>query len=157
MRDFVIPQSSQLRTTLQSQAQSRGLLILRVLYFLYFGALGGYWTYLNVYYREIGLSGMQIGLVNTLSPLVSIFAATMWGMVNDRLGRLSQTSPSPVYTRETGEGGRKSSASHTLLFHGEGDFGGEVFHAAVIGSVAGLSVNPSPGRTQESRMVFSRL
>jgi MFS transporter, PPP family, 3-phenylpropionic acid transporter len=68
-------------------AANRGLLTLRVLYFLYFGALGGYWTYLNVYYREIGLSGTQIGIVNTVAPLVSIFAATMWGLVNDRLGR----------------------------------------------------------------------
>ena len=70
-----------------SLAQNRGLLAMRVLYFLYFGALGGYWTYLNVYYKQIGLSGTQIGMVNTLSPLVSIFAATMWGIVNDRLGR----------------------------------------------------------------------
>ena len=60
---------------------------MRVLYFLYFGALGSYWTYLNVYYQEIGLSGTQIGLVNTLAPLVAIFSATMWGIVNDRLSR----------------------------------------------------------------------
>ena len=68
-------------------AQKRGLLALRVLYFIYFGALGSYWTYLNVYYQEIGLTGTQIGLINTLSPLAAIFAATMWGIVNDRLGR----------------------------------------------------------------------
>jgi len=67
--------------------QKRALFTMRVMYFLYFGALGGYWTYLNVYYKEIGLSGTQIGLVNTLSPLVSIFAATMWGLINDKLGR----------------------------------------------------------------------
>jgi PPP family 3-phenylpropionic acid transporter len=58
-----------------------------VLYFLYFGALGGYWTYLNVYYQQIGLSGTEIGLINTIAPLVAIFAATMWGIVNDRIGR----------------------------------------------------------------------
>lgn len=74
-------------TSSPAQAKKRGLLAMRVLYFLYFGALGGYWTYLNVYYQEIGLSGTQIGLVNTLSPLISIFAATMWGIVNDKLGR----------------------------------------------------------------------
>jgi PPP family 3-phenylpropionic acid transporter len=62
-------------------------MVMRVLYFLYFGALGAFWTFQNVYYKDIGLSGTQIGLVNTVSPLVSIFAATMWGIVNDRLGR----------------------------------------------------------------------
>ena len=66
--------------------QQRGLLIMRVMYFLYFGAVGAYWTFLNVYYRQIGLSGTQIGLVNTLAPLVGIFAATLWGALNDRLG-----------------------------------------------------------------------
>ncbi len=60
---------------------------MRLLYFIYFGGVGAYFTFLNVYYREIGLSGTQIGLVNTLSPLVSIFAATMWGLLNDRWGQ----------------------------------------------------------------------
>lgn len=60
---------------------------MRVLYFLYFGALGAYWSYLNVYYISIGLSGTQVGLINTISPLVSIFSATLWSMVNDRIGR----------------------------------------------------------------------
>ena len=83
----MITQANQPVIVLPNPARKRGLLAMRVLYFLYFGALGGYWTYLNVYYKDIGLSGTQIGLVNTLSPLVSIFAATMWGMVNDRLGR----------------------------------------------------------------------
>lgn len=73
--------------SLSIPAQRRGLLVMRVLYFFYFAGLGAYWTYLNVYYKEMGLSGTQIGLVNTLSPLVSIFAATMWGIINDRLGQ----------------------------------------------------------------------
>lgn len=60
---------------------------MRILYFLYFAAVGAYFTFINVYYRSIGLSGTEIGLVNTLPPIVAIIAATMWGMVNDRLGQ----------------------------------------------------------------------
>lgn len=67
--------------------RERGLRSMRTLYFLYFAAVGAYWTFINVYYRSIGLSGTEIGLVNTLPPLVAIFAATMWGMLNDRLGQ----------------------------------------------------------------------
>ena len=66
--------------------QQRGLLVMRSLYFFFFAGVGAYWTFLNVYYRSIGLSGTQIGLVNTLAPLVGIFAATLWGILNDRLG-----------------------------------------------------------------------
>lgn len=66
--------------------QRSGLLVMRVLYFLYFGGVGVYFTFVNVYLSDTGLSGTQIGLVNTLAPLVGIFASTLWGMLNDRLG-----------------------------------------------------------------------
>lgn len=59
---------------------------MRVLYFLFFAAVGAYFPFMNVYLREIGLTGTQIGTINTLSPLVGIFSATLWGMLNDRLG-----------------------------------------------------------------------
>ena len=69
-----------------SLPQSQGLLVMRVLYFLFFAGVGAYWPFINVYFNEIGLTGTQIGMVNTLSPLVGIIAATIWGMLNDRLG-----------------------------------------------------------------------
>jgi MFS transporter, PPP family, 3-phenylpropionic acid transporter len=69
-----------------AEQSQHGLQIMRLLYFLYYGAIGAYWTFLNVYYRNIGLSGTQIGLVNTLAPLVGIFSSTLWGLLNDRLG-----------------------------------------------------------------------
>lgn len=69
-----------------TNTQSRGLLVMRALYFLFFAGIGAYWTFINVYYNSIGLTGTEIGLVNTLAPLVAIFAATLWGVVNDRLG-----------------------------------------------------------------------
>jgi PPP family 3-phenylpropionic acid transporter len=69
-----------------SKSQRRGLATMRLLYFFFFGGVGAYFTFINVYYREIGLSGSEIGLVNTLGPLLGIFAAVFWGMLNDRLG-----------------------------------------------------------------------
>ncbi len=71
----------------EERDQRRGLLIVRVLYFLYFGGVGAYWSFINVYYRSLGLSGTQIGLVNTAAPLVAIGAATLWGVLSDRLGQ----------------------------------------------------------------------
>jgi PPP family 3-phenylpropionic acid transporter len=67
--------------------QRRGLLAVRVLYFLYFAGVGAYWIFLNVYYASLGMSGTQIGVVNTLAPLTAIVAATLWGVLSDRLGQ----------------------------------------------------------------------
>ena len=63
-----------------------GLRIMKVLYFVQFAAVGVFWTYITVYYRSIGLSGTQIGLIGTLSTLVSIFSMTFWALLNDRFG-----------------------------------------------------------------------
>lgn len=82
----MINEESRLFPSSQSVSQRHGLLVMRVLYFIFFAGVGAYWTFINVYFREIGLSGTQIGVVNTLGPLVGIFAATIWGMLNDRLG-----------------------------------------------------------------------
>lgn len=67
---------------------SRALLIGKALYFFMFAGLGIFFPFLNVYYKNIGLSGTQIGLINTLGPLIAIFAGPMWGLLSDRWGRL---------------------------------------------------------------------
>jgi MFS transporter, PPP family, 3-phenylpropionic acid transporter len=68
--------------------QKRGIRTVKTLYFLIFAAIGAFFPFLNIYYYSIGLSGTQIGLINTLAPLVGAFSAVIWGMVNDRYGRI---------------------------------------------------------------------
>lgn len=58
-----------------------------MLYFFQFAAVGIYWTYLNVYYREAGLSGTQIGLLGMATALVAVGSAVIWGYLSDRTGR----------------------------------------------------------------------
>jgi len=67
---------------------TRALSIGKILYFFMFAGIGIFFPFLNVYYKSIGLSGTQIGLINTLGPLIAIFAGPMWGLLGDRLGRL---------------------------------------------------------------------
>jgi PPP family 3-phenylpropionic acid transporter len=69
-----------------SQA-GRGLKNIKVLYFSFFAAYGIFVNYINIYYQSIGLSGVQIGLINTIAPLVGIFSGTLWGLLHDRFGR----------------------------------------------------------------------
>lgn len=59
----------------------------RSLYFLYFAAFGIFATFINIYYRSIGLSGLQIGLVNTIAPFIGIWSGPIWGMLSDRFGK----------------------------------------------------------------------
>ncbi len=64
--------------------------IQRILYFFYFAAFGVMTTFLNVYYHDAGLSGVEIGLLASILPLVSIFAAPVWGMWSDRTGQVKR-------------------------------------------------------------------
>jgi len=68
-------------------ATARGLRTVSALYFCFFAGNGVFLVFINVYYRSLGLSGTQIGLINTLAPLAGMVGATLWGMLNDRWGK----------------------------------------------------------------------
>ena len=57
------------------------------MYFIFYTGFGIYLPFINIYYRDIGLSGLEIGLINTLSPLVGMLSAPLWGVLNDRYGK----------------------------------------------------------------------
>ncbi len=61
---------------------------IRALYFFYFAGAGIFFSFINVYYRGIGLSGFQIGIINTLAPLIGIFGSVLWGILCDRFGKI---------------------------------------------------------------------
>jgi MFS family permease len=62
-------------------------LVLKALFFIYYAGIGQFFTFLNIYYRDIGLSGIQIGWLGTLVALIGIFSTTFWGMLSDKFGR----------------------------------------------------------------------
>lgn len=61
---------------------------LKSLYFIFGAAIGVFFPFINVYYRQMGLSGMQIGLIATLAPLCGALSTTFWGLLNDRFGKI---------------------------------------------------------------------
>lgn len=68
-------------------APRKDLANLRLLNFGVWFMLGVYVPYVNVYYRSIGLSGTQIGLVNMLGALLGALSTGYWGYLQDRTGK----------------------------------------------------------------------
>jgi MFS transporter, PPP family, 3-phenylpropionic acid transporter len=66
-----------------SSPPSRSLLAAKSFYFLYFGAWACLSPFLALYYRGLGFNGSQIGLLTSLSPFTTLFAASLWSAAAD--------------------------------------------------------------------------
>ncbi len=62
---------------------SRAEFLPRAFYFLFFGANASLFPFLALYYAHLGLSGDQIGTLGAISPLVGLFASSLWGGLAD--------------------------------------------------------------------------
>jgi PPP family 3-phenylpropionic acid transporter len=56
-----------------------------IVYVVLFGAIGSYFPYISVYYRDIGLSLEAVGLLTALYSAVGLVAAPAWGAVVDQI------------------------------------------------------------------------
>jgi PPP family 3-phenylpropionic acid transporter len=63
---------------------SRPLKTVRLQYFLYFGVLGIYLPYFNLYCYHIGFGGTQIGALSAARSLVMVLFSLLWGVLADR-------------------------------------------------------------------------
>jgi len=64
---------------------------LTLFWFVHMGALGVFFPYFSLYLREnAGLSGVELGRILAIVPLVGIFAQPFWGQVADRTGARSR-------------------------------------------------------------------
>jgi PPP family 3-phenylpropionic acid transporter len=67
-----------------ARAVKRGLLVAKSYYFLYFAAVGCLAPFLNIYLKDKGLSGSQIGWLSSIAPLIALVANPVWGTIADR-------------------------------------------------------------------------
>ena len=65
----------------------RALLPAKAIYFCYYAAMASLLPFIALYYRQVGLSGSQIGLLTAISPMVALVAAPAWGGLADRTQR----------------------------------------------------------------------
>lgn len=57
--------------------------LFRILYFLIYATGASFFPYINLYYRQVGMSGTQIGILASMAPLVMLFTQPLWGMISD--------------------------------------------------------------------------
>ncbi len=62
-------------------------LYLRLQYFIYFGVLGVYLPYFNLYCYHLDFSGAQIGLLSGLRSATLVVFPFVWGVLADRFAR----------------------------------------------------------------------
>ncbi|MGA9237162.1 MAG: MFS transporter, partial [Desulfobacterales bacterium] len=65
----------------------RPLLAIRFQYFLYFGVLGIYLPYFNLYCYHLGFNGVQIGALSAVRSVVMVIFSLAWGLLADRYQR----------------------------------------------------------------------
>ncbi|MFH0726775.1 MAG: MFS transporter [Pseudomonadota bacterium] len=62
------------------------LAVMSTQYFLYFGGLGIFLPYFNLYCHHIGLSGFEIGSLSAVRSVTFALFPLLWGTLADRLG-----------------------------------------------------------------------
>ncbi|MBN1311612.1 MAG: MFS transporter [Anaerolineae bacterium] len=67
-----------------ARAVKQGLLVAKSYYFLYFAAIGCFAPFLNIYLKQKGLTGAQIGWLSSIAPLIALTTNPIWGSVADR-------------------------------------------------------------------------
>ena len=66
------------------KAESNGRWVLAAQYFLYFGVMGMYLPFFNLYCYQIGFNGWQIGILSASRSVVLIVFGMAWGILADR-------------------------------------------------------------------------
>lgn len=68
----------------RTESKSSYMSIIGLYLFIYYGT-GSFFPLMAQYYQSIGLSGTQIGTISSITPIISIFAQPIWGMLCDKL------------------------------------------------------------------------
>jgi PPP family 3-phenylpropionic acid transporter len=69
---------------MHSELSSQKVGLISVQYFLYFGVLGIYLPYFNLYCYHLDFSGFQIGLLSAARTVTTIIFPLLWGRIADR-------------------------------------------------------------------------
>lgn len=57
---------------------------LRIFYFCFYTSVATIAPYINLYFKKIGLTGTEIGIIAAAGPLIILFGQPFWGVVADK-------------------------------------------------------------------------
>lgn len=60
--------------------------LISILYFLFYGSLSMWLPFFNLYLKEDGFSGTQVGIIAGVYQVMLFFVVPVWGMLSDRYG-----------------------------------------------------------------------
>ena len=60
------------------------LFFIKVFYFAFIGGLGSVLPFLSIYFKQMGLSPQQIGLISGLRPIIGFLSGPLWGAIADK-------------------------------------------------------------------------
>ena len=63
---------------------SRALTVIGTQYFLYFGVMGVFLPYFNLYCYHLGFSGFQIGTLSAIRSITMVVCSILWSILADR-------------------------------------------------------------------------
>lgn len=66
---------------------NKQLLVNKFWYFFFFGANGSLMPYLILYFKQLGLTPSQVGIVSGLKPFISFVCSPFWGYLADKTGK----------------------------------------------------------------------
>jgi MFS transporter, PPP family, 3-phenylpropionic acid transporter len=69
---------------MQNNPTGQMKLLIRAQYFIYFGVMGVYLPYFNLYLYHIDLNGFQIGVLSALRSVLLVAFPVIWGILADR-------------------------------------------------------------------------
>ena len=62
---------------------NKELIVYKLFYFIFFGAVGALFPYLAVFYKQLWLSPHQVGILIGLRPFIQMCASPLWGVLAD--------------------------------------------------------------------------
>lgn len=79
-----------MREKSQTTTRTVSLWQIKLLYLVVFSSFGTTSVYRTLYYRRVGLTGTEIGILISLQPLIMLVAGPLWSLIADRLGLRSR-------------------------------------------------------------------
>lgn len=77
--------------TIAKIPQPSSLQTINILMLLFYGTLGAVMPYLPIYYRFLGVSDAQIGILGAISPAITFLVSPLWGALADTTGNSNRT------------------------------------------------------------------